>query len=315
MIGFILQMGRCSFQGIKWLAYGHWIQLEIKLGVGSLVHRCSFCNHKPTHVGKTGRERLIAIRSFANPGNSQWVNSELAETEDSAFWKTLKELAAFIIPLRDLTKALNNQINYTFMYLFTDLRIHWALTRYQMPKQMPKWDMNSALGKPAFLTHIKVRGRSVTRAWGCRGGVNSAGGGQGGAICSALKNDTGVGDEQSNQTWQHEREGRYEAWKRILLFYILTNSFTCGRARSSLLWWLLLVHSTCSRGAGSVVVAHGPSSQASRLQSTDSAVVAHTGLAAPSHAGSSRPGIEPTSPALAADSYPLDHQESLEVHV
>lgn len=82
-----------------------------------------------------------------------------------------------------------------------------------MPKQMPKWGMNSAPGKPVFLTHIQVRDRSVTRAWGCHGGVNAAGGGQVGAICSALKDDTEVGDGQSNQTGQHEREGRYEAWK------------------------------------------------------------------------------------------------------
>ena len=61
-----------------------------------------------------------------------------------------------------------------------------------MPKQTPKWGMNSALGKLAFLTHIKVRDCSVTRAWGRHGGVNAAGGGQVGAICSALKDDTEV---------------------------------------------------------------------------------------------------------------------------
>ena len=82
-----------------------------------------------------------------------------------------------------------------------------------MPKQTPKWGMNSALGKLAFLTHIKVRDRSVTRAWGRHGGVNAAGGGQVGAICSALKDDTEVGDAQSNQTGQHEHDGKCEARK------------------------------------------------------------------------------------------------------
>lgn len=53
----------------------------------------------------------------------------------------------------------------------------------------------------------------MTRARGCHGGVNSDGGGQVGAICSALKDDTEVSDGQSNQTGQHEHEGRYEAWK------------------------------------------------------------------------------------------------------
>ena len=53
----------------------------------------------------------------------------------------------------------------------------------------------------------------MTRAQGCHGGVNSDGGGQVGAICSALKDDTEVSDGQSNQTGQPEHEGRYEAWK------------------------------------------------------------------------------------------------------
>ena len=90
MIRFILQMGRCSFQGIKWLAYGHWIQLEIKLSFGSLVHRCSLCSHKPTHVGKLGSERLIAIRSFCQSrqqsASEQWTHrnrrSSLLENTD-----------------------------------------------------------------------------------------------------------------------------------------------------------------------------------------------------------------------------------------
>ena len=59
---------------------------------------------------------LLPFGPFANLGTSQRVNSELTETEDPAFWKTPTELAASIIPLRDLTKALNDQINYTSMY-------------------------------------------------------------------------------------------------------------------------------------------------------------------------------------------------------
>lgn len=69
----------------------------------------------------------------------------------------IKRVAAFITPLRDLIQVLNDQINYKFIYWFTDpSRIYWALARYQTLKQMPKWDMNSAFGELALLTHIKV---------------------------------------------------------------------------------------------------------------------------------------------------------------
>lgn len=56
---------------------------------------------------------------------------------------------------------------------------------------MPKWDTNSALGKLAFLTHIKARDCSVARACGHhRGRGEFAGGGRAGVNCSVLKDDT-----------------------------------------------------------------------------------------------------------------------------
>lgn len=78
MVSFISQMGRCSFRGVKWHAYGHWLQLEIKLSSSYLVDRCSFWSHKLTSVGKTrGWEiyhHLVLCQPWQQSASEQWTH-------------------------------------------------------------------------------------------------------------------------------------------------------------------------------------------------------------------------------------------------
>lgn len=123
----------------------------------------------------------------------QWSASYSEVTYRNQSQPSKRHHPAFITPLRDLRKALNDQIKYIFIYWFTDSsRIYWALTRCQAPKLMPKGDMDSALGELARLTHIEVRDHSVTRACGCQGGRDEFCWGWTGwsRLCSALQDET-----------------------------------------------------------------------------------------------------------------------------
>ena len=95
--------------------------------------------------------------------------------------------------------------------------------------------------------------------------------------------------------------------KSLLIFFKL-NSFSFGCAGSSLLCELSLVGVS---GGCPLAVVHRLLAAATfpvAEHGLKSAGSVHTGLVALRHVGSSGPGIEPVSPALAGDSLLLSHQ-------
>lgn len=151
-----------SLREVRWLALDHRIQLGIDTGFGYLVHRCLVYSYKLTSVGEKGGWRFVTICQ-----SRQWSASNSEVTYRNQSQPSRRHRPAFITPLRDLIKALNDQIKDTFMYWLSDSsRIYWALARCQAPKLMPKGDVDPALGEPAHLTPIKVRDHCVTKACG-----------------------------------------------------------------------------------------------------------------------------------------------------